>query len=418
MIKAARRTSVALALLAPIAAIAAGGADARPGPPPPTPIAGTPSEYPARLHTPSDRSVPPAVSAGSALLVDLDGGGVLFRHAARTRRPVASLTKVMTALVVLRATSPDDRVAVPAAAVFGSRDFGAGSTLGLRAGEEQRVRDLLYGALVGSANDAARALAIHVSGSEEAFVRRMNRVARDMGMRRTEFRSATGLDDRGTSTAEDIRVLAEAAASEPLLRRIVMTRVHRLPGPARPRTIQNRNALLWLYPGATGMKTGSTRGAGFCLIATAEREGRRLLAVVLGAPSDAFSDAASLLNYGFGGFDVETVVRAGDPFGEVDLRGGSVEVAASSDLTALVPTVARDEIHPVIRVDRSAAFPPAPAEAVGEVQVVAGDLVLGAVPLVPIRVPPPPDEGDLPWWAEATGAVARGLGALVGAFFD
>lgn len=415
---AIRRAGLALALLAPVAAIVAGGAGARPGPPPPTPIAGTPSEYPSRLATPADRTVPPSVSAGSAVLVDLDGGGVLFRKAARSRRPVASLTKVMTAFVALRAAAPEDRVTVTPAAVFGDRDFGASSTLGLRAGEVQRVRDLVAGALIGSANDAARALAIHVSGSEEAFVRRMNRVARELGMGRTDFRSATGLDDRGTSTAEDMAILAEAAAADPMLARIVATRFHQMPGPARRRTIQNRNALLWLYPGATGMKTGSTRGAGFCLIATAERDGRRLLAVALGAPEEAFSDAASLLNYGYGGFEVETVVRAGESFGEAELRGGSVEVAAVSDLSALVPLVVRDQLRPVVRIERSAAFPPETGEVIGEVRIVAGELLVGRVALVPLRVPPPPGAGDLPWWVGAAGAVARGLGAVFGAFFD
>jgi D-alanyl-D-alanine carboxypeptidase (penicillin-binding protein 5/6) len=362
--------------------------------------------------------VAPSISAGSAILLDLDAGAVLFRAGARTPRPIASLTKVMTALVVLRAASPDDRVHVTADAVFSDRDFGSSSTLGLRAGEEQDVRDLLAGALIGSANDAARALAIHVAGSEEAFVRRMNRVARDLGMRRTDFRSATGLDDRGTSTAEDVAVLAQAAGADPLLARLAGSRFHEMPGPNRRRTIQNRNALLWLYPGSTGMKTGSTRGAGFCLIATAEREGRRLLAVVLGAPSDAFSDAAALLNYGFGGFQEQTVVRAGESFGDAALRGGTVEVAAASDLAALVPVVVRDELRPVVRVERAAAFPPAPGEEVGEVRIVAGDLVLGRVPLVAASVPPPPEADDLPWWVGAAGAVARGVGAVLGAFFD
>jgi D-alanyl-D-alanine carboxypeptidase (penicillin-binding protein 5/6) len=406
------------ALLLPVLAIAAAaGAADRPQPPPPTPVGGTLSPYPARLATPADRIEPPRISAASALLVDLDGGGVLFRRDPRQPRPVASLTKLMTALVVLRSTPPDQVVTVSRGAVFDDREFGSSSTLGLRAGERLSVRDLLYAALVGSANDAARALAIHVAGSEEAFVRRMNRAADRLGMRATEFRSATGLDDRGVSTAADLRRLAEVVLEQPVLARAVSTRFHRMPGPNRPRIVQSRNALLWLYPGATGMKTGSTRGAGACLIATAERDGRHLLAIVLGAPVEAFSDAAALLNHGFDGFSVRRLVAAGEAFGGVDLRGGSVGVAAADDLSALVP-IADSEVRTVVRVDRAATFPPAPNEPVGEVRVVSGDLVLGRVALVATDVPPPPPTGGPPWWVRAAGAVARGVGGLLSAFFD
>ncbi len=209
--------------------------------------------------------------------MDVDTGAILYREASRTPLPVASLTKVMTALLTLERTDLDDVVRVDPAAVFHRGDYGSSSTLGLRAGERISVRDLLYALLLGSANDAADALAIHISGDRATFVTAMNRRADGLGMADTRFLSANGLDDRGRSTARDLLTLVEAAEADPAFREIVATRFRDIPAPkGRDRRIQNRNALLWLYPGAVGTKTGSTAGAGFCLIATAEREGRRL----------------------------------------------------------------------------------------------------------------------------------------------
>ncbi len=187
--------------------------------------------------------------------------------------------------------------------MFHEGDYGSSSTLGLRAGERVSVRNLLYALLLGSANDAADALAIHVSGDRARFVTAMNRRAERLGMGETRFFSATGLDDRGRSTARDLLTLVRAADAEPAFRSIVATRFHEIPAPkGRDRRVQNRNALLWLYPGAVGTKTGFTAGADFCLIATAERDGRRLIAIVLGSPDEPFSAAATLLDHGFEGF--------------------------------------------------------------------------------------------------------------------
>ena len=235
----------------------------------------------------------------------------------------------MTALLVLEAGHLDDVVTIPEEAVFAPRDYGASSSLGLIEGERLTVRDLLYGMLLGSANDAAVALAIHEAGSTEAFVHRMNQRARELGMHATVFFSPNGLDDRGHASARDLVTLTRAAYDTPGFATIVDTEVRRMPGPdGTQRSIQNRNVMLWLYPGAMGAKTGFTAGAGYCLDATAQRDGRRLVAIVLGAPSDAFSDAAALLNYGFEAFEHHTFIRLGDPAGEVAIRGGTVPVIA------------------------------------------------------------------------------------------
>jgi D-alanyl-D-alanine carboxypeptidase (penicillin-binding protein 5/6) len=296
----------------------------RSGPPPtPVPPRGSPSPFPQTLDTPSDGVAPPRIGALSAVLADLDDGQVMFAKAPEIRRPIASLTKVMTALIVLDRLALDEVVVVSPDAVFEDDDFGASSTLGLRAGERRTVRELLDALMLQSANDAAVALAIEVSGSQQRFVELMNGRAHSLGLRDTVFFSPNGLDDRGRSTARDLLALTRAAASQPGFSRIVGSRFRTIPSPSGPpRRVQNRNALLWLYPGATGVKTGYTAGAGFCLIATAERDGRRLVAIVLGDRDEPFSDAAALLDHGFEGFRQETFVHAGEAIGTVAIRGG------------------------------------------------------------------------------------------------
>jgi D-alanyl-D-alanine carboxypeptidase (penicillin-binding protein 5/6) len=414
------RRAVALALAVTSAVVALAGAGvADPGrdlpPPTPVPPRGSPSPFPSVLTTPADPLAAPVVSARGALLADLETGEILLERAADGPRPIASLTKIMTALVVLERTTLDDVVVVDPDAVFAPRDFGAGSTLGLRAGERVRVEDLLYGMMLGSANDAAAALAIHVAGSEDAFVRIMNRRAAALGMRRTRFASVHGLDDRGRSTPRDLLRLTMAAVLAPAFNRITAARFHSMPGPGpTDRRIQNRNVLLWLYDGSFGAKTGTTVGAGPCVVATATRDGRTLTAIVLHADGEPFSDAASLLNYGFEGFTETTVVRAGDPLGEVRIRGGRVGAEAGHDLVASVPTTALEGIQAEIRVDPDAVFPPAPGQPIGTVRYVTTEPagVLGSVPLVVSSVPAPAAE-ERPWWVRAAGAVGGAIRDVV-----
>ena len=380
--------------------------------PPPTPVpGGSLSPFPQVLHTPADETAPPAIDAQAAVLADLDSGRVLFQQDPNGSRPIASLTKIMTALVVLERSALADRVEVDPRAVFDRKDYGAASTLGLRAGERTSVQDLLYGLLMGSANDAAVALAIHVAGSEEAFVDLMNRRAAQLGMRDTHLASSNGLDDRGRSTPLDLLTLVRAAYEQPAFKQITSTRFHAIASANRAvKKIENRNALLWLYPGAFGTKTGSTAAAGNCLIAAARRDGRRLVAIVLHAPDEAFSDAASLLNYGFAGFTRRTLVREGQDEGLLRIRGGMVPVVAGRSLDALVPTTALDEVRFRLLPDPAAAFPPAPGERIGTLVVASPGLPLGTVPLVVASVPPPPATSG-PWWLRSLDAVGQAVGA-------
>ena len=404
--------AIAAALIAVGVVINADAANRTAPPPTPIPPHGSLSPFPSVLRTPADATRSPTIDARAALLADLDTGQILFAQQARTPRPIASVTKLMTAVLARQALRPNEEVRVDPRAVFSRQDFGSSSTLGLRPGERIRAGDLLSALLLGSANDAAVALAIAVDGSEDAFVKHMNARAEALGMTGTRFASASGLDDDGRSTPRDLLTLARTVEADPILRSIVATRFDRIPAPrGRDRVIQNRNALLWLDEDATGMKTGTTQGAGACVVATASRDGRRLVAIVLGAERDAFSPAATLLNHGFEGWRPDTIVTAGTSMGAVTIRGGTVPVVAARDLTRLVP-VRSDDPSQRIAVDPRAAFPPPPDDRVATLVVRDGDLVVGTLPLIVPEVPPPPaSEG--PWWSRAAGAIAHAVADAV-----
>jgi D-alanyl-D-alanine carboxypeptidase (penicillin-binding protein 5/6) len=411
-----RATAVLAALLA--LPFAFGIAGARPGGvPPPTPVPpfGEPSPFLTDLDTPSPAAARPEIGTGSAILADLDSGQVLFQQTPDQRRPIASVTKIMTALLVLERSQLDEVVTVSPEATYPPDQAGL-SALGLEAGERISVRDLVYALLLQSANDAAIALAEHVSGSEPRFEAAMNARARQLGMTDSRFRSPNGLDDRGYSSARDLVTLTRAAyATQPEFGRIAATKFHEIPAPSGPpRSIQNRNVLLWLYPGAVGVKTGYTARAGFCVVAVAQRSGRRLVSVVLGSPGEPFSDAATLLSYGFAAFTQQRFVEPGKEAGAVALPGGSVAVTTGTGLDALVPVASADRVTRTITVAPEAAYPPAPGEEVATMEVAIPGLVLGHVPLIAATVPPPPPvDDDGPWWARAAGSVVHAVGDVL-----
>ncbi|MDH7500631.1 MAG: D-alanyl-D-alanine carboxypeptidase family protein [candidate division NC10 bacterium] len=240
--------------------------------------------------------LPPQINAASALLIEEGSGRVLLEKNARERRPIASLTKLMTAVIVLERGNLGEvvRVSKRAAAT-------PGASLRLRAGQRIRLRDLLVGLLVRSANDAAVAAAEHVCGSEEEFVRAMNEKARSLGLFDTQFRNCHGLHHPDHySSAYDLAVLSRYAMSLPFFAECVRNREASIfvGGIGRPRVFKNSNKFLKLYLGADGIKTGYTEVAGRCLVASALRGERRLIAVLLN-DEERWRDACELLEYGF-----------------------------------------------------------------------------------------------------------------------
>jgi D-alanyl-D-alanine carboxypeptidase (penicillin-binding protein 5/6) len=237
----------------------------------------------------------PFPGAAASYLLKIDGKAVWERFPDR-RLPPASLTKIMTALLVLERGRLGEVTTISRAA---SRE--SGTRLGLKAGERVRVAELLAAAVIGSANDAARALAEHVDGTEDKFVRRMNERAAALGMRNTRFVNATGHHAPGHySTANDIAVLSEAALSDPRFARLAATvslEIRNADGSCSF-ALENRNEMVGRYRGVAGVKSGYTREAGPCLAAWAVRGERRVLLVLLNAPN-RWWDAVAMLDNAF-----------------------------------------------------------------------------------------------------------------------
>lgn len=278
---------------------------------------------------PTDDPVLPKVGSETWIVYDETSDVVLASWNADERRSMASVTKVMTAMVVLDNASPTDTITVPS---FATR--ARGSTAGLIAGEEMTVNDLLIAMLIRSGNDAALTLAHHVGGeSVDTFVDMMNEEASLLGLDDTRFQNPNGLDEEGHySTARDLMRLTVASLDYPEIQRIARIRLVKLPEDptGKAREYINTNRLLGAYPGVVGLKTGDTPWAGKVLLSIAERGPRRLIVVVMGA-SDHFADARELLDWGYRTYGIRD--RMLRPFfGEQG--GGGSPAAVELDLAA------------------------------------------------------------------------------------
>jgi serine-type D-Ala-D-Ala carboxypeptidase (penicillin-binding protein 5/6) len=267
----------------------------------------------------------PQVDARAWMLIDARSGDVLVSHAAGRRLPIASTTKLMTAYVALREL-PLDRVvrAAPYSAIYGE------SLLELRPGERVSVRDLLYGLILRSGNDAAYDLALAAAGSEERFVAEMNRYAAALGLPDTHYANPIGLDEPGNySSATDLAALTRRLLRDPAFARIADARSARLRSLRPPRRIETLNDLLLLAPWTTGVKTGHTFGAAYVLVASGQRDGVKLISVVIGTPTETERDLASLrlLEYGFSRYRRRLPIRDGQVLADAEIRYADGELA-------------------------------------------------------------------------------------------
>ena len=264
---------------------------------------------------------PGSLSASAAVLMDGESGRVLYAHNANERRPIASITKLMTALVAVE-LCPDLTRTVTIRREWTGIE---GSSMYLKPGEQVSVEDLLYGLLLASGNDAAAAIAGACCGTQEAFAAKMNEKAAELGMGNTHFTNPSGLDDENHySTARDMALLARAVLAREELAAIVSTRTATVAG----RYLANHNKLLWRYEGCTGLKTGYTERSGRTLVSSAQRDGQTLIAVTLNAPSD-WVDHAKLLDYGFETYPRRLVLE-GTRQWLVPCGGGLCPVAAAA----------------------------------------------------------------------------------------
>ena len=273
---------------------------------------------------------PATVTAPAAIVMDARTGDVLCKKNAAERRPIASTTKLMTALLVLERTKLSDVVTAR-----GYRGLAVESVIGLRAGERMTVADLLRGLLLASANDAAVTLAERVAGSREAFVKLMNKRAGELGLTGTHFANPIGLDDPGNySTARELARLTQKLREFPFFRDVVDSPGATLKSGARVRSIANRNELIQGNQYATGVKTGHTQGAGWVLIGSFAKRGVSLITVVLGTTSNQrrLVDSAELFKYGVDRYRPATAVARGQVMERVPIRfrpGAELELVAS-----------------------------------------------------------------------------------------
>jgi D-alanyl-D-alanine carboxypeptidase (penicillin-binding protein 5/6) len=325
-------------------------------------------------------SEPPSFRARAVIVADGTTGDVLLEHNADRRVAIASITKIMTALVTLENARPNERVLVRAPAP----SIGE-STIHLAVGERIRVRDLLAAALVQSANDAAYALASHVgNGSVKRFVALMNERAAELGLDDTRFVRPDGLDVAGHySTARDVLTVTREAMQQPLFRELVRRRGGEIEG---GRTLYAWNDLLRTrsYPGIIGVKTGHTDAAGWSQVAAARREGVTMYVVVLGSPGRARrnEDLSNLLDWGFGHYGRVTLARANRVYATVAVPYSDerIPLVAPRTTTRVVrlgrPLVERVVAPAVVDVPVQAGDP------VGEIVVLDGERVVLRRPLV------------------------------------
>lgn len=350
------------------------------------------------------------IRSKSAILVDAQSGAVLYGYNEHEPLPPASVTKIMTMVLALEALAAgkvgwDDLVTTSEyAASMG------GTQIWLEPGEQMTFRDLLYAVAVGSANDAAVALAEHLAGSEAAFVEQMNARARELGMKNTQFSNPSGLPPEAlghpgphVSTAADLAILSRHAVRLPHFLELTSTY-----GPYTVREgtdaeveLYSYNDLLRIYPGMDGIKTGHTSAAGYCIAATAVRDHLRLIVVTLGAATraDRQADVTRLLNYGFSQYRAAPVAQKGEVVGQVAVERGvaeSVDVVPGEDFYVTLPRSSEAVPEREIRL-QSRAAPLAAGTPVGELIVRLDGQEVGRVPLVAAAAVERASLGQLVW---------------------
>lgn len=352
---------------------------------------------------PVARAAGPEVSAQSAVVLTADTGTVLFEKDGHTPRPVASTTKIMTALLALEAAQERGD---PLVDITQEMVAVEGSSMGLQAGDSISLTGLAAGMLLASGNDAANAAALYLEGSLESFAARMNQRAAALGMEDTHFVTPSGLDGEDAqglghlSTAYDMALLARAALEDQAFRQLCSSPslAVEFAEPVKRVTYTNHNKLLAQYQGCVGVKTGFTKEAGRCLVSAAERDGALLIAVTLNAPND-WEDHTALLDYGFSqvepyqlaGGDVRlTVPVVGSPVEVVSLRGSN-----GGEVT--LPLGQGAQVDRVVRVPKFLYAPVEAGEQVGEICWYLEGQLLGSAPLTAAGAAPLQEKAPSLW---------------------
>ena len=342
------------------------------------------------------------IQGKSALLMDLETGTILYEQNSHNKLAPASVTKVMTMLLIMEAIDSgkihwDDTVTVSESAAAKG-----GSQIYLKVGETMSVTDMVKSIAVSSANDCACAMAEHLAGSEAGFVEQMNRRAQELGLTDTHFVNCTGLDDdpnakEHLTSAHDIAVMSRQLMKyHPDIQKFTTIWMDTVRGGTFG--LANTNKLIRFYPGATGLKTGFTSAAGYCLSATARRDGLGLVAVVMGCETsqERFAACKQMLDYGFANFAlVEPEMPAENP---VPVRLGTadaVKAVPGESTKFLIDKSQRNSVTTQITLEENVAAPVSKGQRLGTMTVKAGEQVLAQVPLVAAEGVPRLTFGDI-----------------------
>jgi len=304
------------------------------------------------------------VSAKSAILYEPASGEILYQKDIETPREIASTTKIMTAILALEHTEMDETV------IIKPEYTGIeGTSLYLKPGEKISVKTLLYGLMLQSGNDAAVALAGHISGDVSSFVKLMNKKADSLGMKCTFFQNPNGLPaQKHYSTAYDMAKLTSYAMKLPEFKEIVSTKLYVNEG----KTFSNHNKLLKMSKRVDGVKTGFTKAAGRCLVSSAEENGMRLVAVTLSAPDD-WNDHLKLYDYGFSSYKKQVFIENGQIISEIPVINGrqaTVSVCALGEISAITSNNQNSNIQVKINLPRFVYAPIYKSQKIGEVFIV------------------------------------------------
>lgn len=319
-------------------------------------------------------------SAKSAILIEADHGSVIYEKNASQRLTMASTTKIMTAICAIEEGNPEKKVKIAPEAVGVE-----GSSIYLKHGEELTLRELVYGLMLNSGNDAAVAIACAVSGDVKSFAELMNKKAKKIGVKNTQFKNPNGLDEEGHyTTAADLAAITAYALKNEEFRKIVSTYQTTITGndEAPKRFLTNHNKLLKRYEGCIGVKTGFTKKSGRCLVSAAERNGVTLVAVTLSAPDD-WTDHTNMLNYGFEHVHSKTMAKEGEVLSTLEVKNGiedKVNIVCKS--TFAVPAADGRRYVAHFKVLSAIEAPVNKGVEVGEVEFYLDDKLIGTVPAV------------------------------------
>lgn len=326
------------------------------------------------------------IKAKSAILLEPYTGEILYEMNADEVLPPASITKIMSLLLIMEAIDRGDLALEDVISTSEHAASMGGSQIWLEPGEGMTVDDLLKATVIASANDATVALGEAIAGSEEAFVALMNERAKELGLSGTVFKNATGLDAEGhVSTAHDVAVMSAELIKFPLIKKYSTVWMDTLRDGASE--LVNTNKLVRFYEGTTGLKTGTTSGAGYCLSATAQRDGMELVAVIMSGDtsSDRFEGAKKLLDYGFSNFCYTTVTAdLGDTIAIKVEKGNECEVKIEpeGDFGALLQKSAAKEITQKLTLPESVKAPVRKGQVLGTVEIYSGESAIGVINIV------------------------------------